>query len=1055
MKKASLLAFSLPLVALSSPTTQQAVLENFGNVDTAQVGPNNGLEYELVTHSSFDEHQLRIARPNLCDPTVKQYSGYLDISETKHLFFWFFESRKAPEEAPLILWLNGGPGGSSALGLLMELGPCWVSDGGKNTTFNHHSWNTDANIIFIDQPVEVGFSYDDNGPTVNSSAVGAQDIYAFFQLFFDRFPEYSTQPFHVAGESYAGVYVPNIVNAIYQHNKEVKDGLKHINLASVILANAFTNPGIQYASIVEYVCGGSPYPVPDPDGFLCESMRVPTDICVHLVEECQKAPSRYTCEPAVIYCNARLMEPLAFIGINPYDIRMRCSPESGTIPCYEEESWIKEYLNTPSNKIALGVDPARNWTQVSLRLNHDFTATGEMAFNHALLLPELVNDGIRLLVYVGDTDTICTNFIGQERYVEALDTKFHDEFSEAKLLPWRVPATGRLAGEVRSAGAAGNVTYVRIYDAGHLAPYDQPEALHSSTILAVNCYFSTRIINNLQRSAGERIAHLPKGPAVIATTRRKLRNPRTAAMMKHAWTALLAFTLPLAVFSSPTIQQSVLGNLGHGLEIAAGWIPGNEKQHVYQNGLQYELVTHPSFNEHQLRITQPDLCDSSVKQYSGFLDISENKHLFFWFFESRNAPEDAPLILWLNGGPGGSSVLGLLMELGPCQIIDEGKNTTFNPHSWNTDANIIFIDQPVEVGFSYDDRGPSVNTSTVAAQDIYAFFQLFFERFPEYSTQPFHVAGESYGGIYVPNIANVIYQHNKEQVDNRLKHINLASVILANAFTHPKIQYASIVDYACGGAPYPVADPNGFVCESLRVPTDICLRLVETCQNNPSRYTCEPAVLYCNIQLMEPVSSTSFTLPERVVVRAQLFLTLDLGLNPYDIRKTCQYNDRSTICYEEADWVERWMNTPTNKAALGVPPERNYTAINMRVYHDFMAIGEMAFDHASLLTDLVNDGVRLLVYVGDTDAICTNFIGQHRYVEALNTKFHDEFAQAKLLPWHDSVTGRLVGQVRSAGSAGNVTFVRVYDAGHMVPYDQPEASNDLITRWIKAIPLST
>ncbi|KAK7060114.1 hypothetical protein VNI00_000878 [Paramarasmius palmivorus] len=505
-------------------------------------------------------------------------------------------------------------------------------------------------------------------------------------------------------------------------------------------------------------------------------------------------------------------------------------------------------------------------------------------------------------------------------------------------------------------------------------------------------------------------------------------------MMKHAWTTLLAFTLPLAVFSSPTSQQSVLGNLGHGSENAAGWIPGDDKQHTYQDGLQYELVTHSSFNEHQLRITQPDLCDSSVKQYSGFLDISENKHLFFWFFESRKAPEDAPLILWLNGGPGGSSVLGLLMELGPCWVTDEGKNTTFNPHSWNTDANIIFIDQPVEVGFSYDDRGPSVNTSAVGAQDIYAFFQLFFDRFPEYSTQPFHIAGESYGGVYVPNIANAIYQHNKEQVDNGLKHINLASVILANAFTDPKIQYASIVDYACGGAPYPVADPDGFLCESLRVPTDICVRLVEACQDKPSRYTCEPAALYCNTQLMEPVST--------------------LGLNPYDIRKKCQYNEND-ICYKEAQWIEKWMNTPTNKAALGVAPERNYTAINMRVNHDFAATGEMAFNHASLLTELVNDGIRLLVYAGDTDTICTNFIGQHRYVEALDTEFHDEFAKAKLLPWHDSVTGRLVGQVRSAGSAGNVTYVRVYDAGHMAPYDQPEALHDMITRWIQTIPLST
>ncbi|EEC00067.1 hypothetical protein MPER_00072, partial [Moniliophthora perniciosa FA553] len=81
----------------------------------------------------------------------------------------------------------------------------------------------------------------------NTSAVGAQDVYAFFQLFYDRFPEYATLPLHIAGESYGGVYVPNIANTVYQHNKDVAVGLRHINLASVILANAISDPKIQYA----------------------------------------------------------------------------------------------------------------------------------------------------------------------------------------------------------------------------------------------------------------------------------------------------------------------------------------------------------------------------------------------------------------------------------------------------------------------------------------------------------------------------------------------------------------------------------------------------------------------------------------------------------------------------------------------------------------------------------------------------------------------------------------------------------------------------------------
>ncbi|KAI0688090.1 peptidase S10, serine carboxypeptidase [Cytidiella melzeri] len=191
---------------------------------------------------------------------------------------------------------------------------------------------------------------------------------------------------------------------------------------------------------------------------------------------------------------------------------------------------------------------------------------------------------------------------------------------------------------------------------------------------------------------------------------------------------------------------------------------------------------HPAFEDYQLRVRDPELCDTSVKQHSGYLDISDGKHLFFWFFESRNSPEKAPLTLWLNGGPGCSSITGLLFELGPCSIADEGKNTTFNPYSWTLHSNVIFLDQPVNVGYSYSDDGSTVDTSPVAAEDVYAFLELFIDRYPEYAAAPFHLAAESYGGTYAPNIANVIHKKNKAlavaaRPAPRVKKINLSSVM--------------------------------------------------------------------------------------------------------------------------------------------------------------------------------------------------------------------------------------------------------------------------------------
>lgn len=196
---------------------------------------------------------------------------------------------------------------------------------------------------------------------------------------------------------------------------------------------------------------------------------------------------------------------------------------------------------------------------------------------------------------------------------------------------------------------------------------------------------------------------------------------------------------------------------------------------------------------------------------------------------------------------------GLLFELGPCHVSDGGHNTTYNEYSWNTDANIIFLDQPVDVGYSYSDDGTTVNTTPVAGIDVYAFLQLFLTHFKEYASAPFHMAGESYGGTYIPNFASFIYHKNKElgmTPSSELVRINLASLIFGNGHTDPYLQFASMPTYACEG-PYPVFKDSE--CEALKDKVPECQRLISSCYELDSTVVCAAAWTYCIDQFWPPI----------------------------------------------------------------------------------------------------------------------------------------------------------------------------------------------------------
>ncbi|KAK7046718.1 carboxypeptidase [Favolaschia claudopus] len=506
--------------------------------------------------------------------------------------------------------------------------------------------------------------------------------------------------------------------------------------------------------------------------------------------------------------------------------------------------------------------------------------------------------------------------------------------------------------------------------------------------------------------------------------------------------------LNILLYFSAITSSTDTGSATNGTD----WPVSNSRglvEQLYHNGLGFMSQILPIYDPpaspletDNFRIVTPKLCERGIKQYSGYFKIAEGKHMFFWFFESRSSPSTDPLVLWMNGGPGDSSANGLLFELGPCSVSSEGRTTVSNPHSWTNSANIIFLDQPVDVGFSYADPGFAVTNCADAAKDVYSFLQMFFEQFPQYAKLPFHVAGESFGGIYGPHVASVIWRANQalslsSSNNQRATKINLASVILANGITDPYIQIPSIVNYVCDG-PYPVHDdPNGPECTKLRSSVSTCKLLIKICNLYPTNFSCGHASRYCRSRLFEP--------------------SMKSDLNWYDLRKKCNAADRPEHCYKRTPWVETWMNSPKVKAALGVDSNRTFRSFNMDMNREFNMRGEGVRNAAKLLPELVNDGVRLLVYAGQADMMA-NYMGNELWVENLETKFKPEFASAESQPWSIPSSKQAVGQVRSAGGeegrGGNVAFVTVFEAGHMVAHDQPAVALHLFTKWIQNLPLT-
>ncbi|KAE8220832.1 hypothetical protein CF319_g5703 [Tilletia indica] len=452
--------------------------------------------HHILAHPALPAHSLRITEvpADLCDTTkgVRSWSGYLDVNVdqlrkqhadaraydladtgiTEHFYFWLFESRSNPATDPYVLWLNGGPGCSSFTGLMMELGPCNIAHGGADTELNPWSWNNNASMIFFDQPTGTGFSYaswsntsrTDKPPTrIYSAVAAARDASAFLQLLGMHAKTIATRSsgveaskargmtsFHIAGESYAGRWIPTIASQLVRDNaqaiKHPEWGIDPLPLESVMIGNGITSPKHQFPAKVTYACdpkANTEYKGPILNATVCADMVASEPQCAKMLTKCREserepigrgAYSSVACKEALQFCDAKLGDPWGWTGRSYFDWNHQGD--------YEEEPWFEKWLNTAPVRKALGIDEkgaaddgSGKYNSCSDEITDEFASTGDGARESTWAVKDLLDAGVRVLTYNGRRDFIC-NYIGNDDWTRALEWSGKKGFNKAPLEPW-------------------------------------------------------------------------------------------------------------------------------------------------------------------------------------------------------------------------------------------------------------------------------------------------------------------------------------------------------------------------------------------------------------------------------------------------------------------------------------------------------------------------------------------------------------------------------------------------------------------------------------------
>ena len=429
----------------------------------------------------------------------------------------------------------------------------------------------------------------------------------------------------------------------------------------------------------------------------------------------------------------------------------------------------------------------------------------------------------------------------------------------------------------------------------------------------------------------------------------------------------------------------------------------------------------------------PGVPPVEFKMFSGYVDIGPRGKLFYWFVESQSdtAATD-PVLLWTNGGPGCSGLVGFLTENGPFRPTANG-TLVLNPHAWNHLANMVYIEQPVGVGYSVA-NGVLKYSDELAASDNLAFVKGFFQAFPQYTKNEFLLTSESYGGHYLPTLSEAIVTDGGVPnfkgflVGNPitwLTHVNYG--MFGTFYGHqllPKPLWDEYVAAGCRTAPG--LDP-GAAC------TNITGRMAELTKHLDPYGLDFPK---CNDS---PLAASQ--MHERWTL-AKAMRPGDAALGyPYFPK---QYQPCTT------DWATAYLSRKDVQQALGATPggptwKGNWSACSDIDYSDVSVAAPMMPVYKRLVA---RGGLKMLIMSGDDDSVCAT-LGTQEFIWDLGLKVLFPWA-----PWYmDDGPGCPSGPAckQVAGYAvrfDGLSLATVHGAGHLVPATRPAQGLEVLRRFL-------